>query len=129
MRNWKIAALFGVALLASSVPLRAAPDNKLGMALMSASVNDTGTILWSSGVTNLGTAKVGTGEYFLTFERKLLNCSCAATIGGPAAVPPQNTGITASCPRSDGPDAVSVYTSVGNIATDLPFHLIVFCPK
>jgi hypothetical protein len=121
VRNLKIAALFGVALLASSVPLRAAPDHTLGMALMGGLISPSGELQSGSGITNV--QQTGTGEYVIRFERNIVGCPFATgTIGGFGV----STAIV-----GQGQTTLTVWTRLtsDNSAVDDTFSIVVFCPK
>ena len=111
----------------------AAPDNTLGVALMSATVASDGTLVHGSGAT--GTVKnSGFGDYTVTFERDLVGCSCTASAGGFSISSPPGVGIiaNASCPSAAANNLRVLTTTrldTGTFRLDVPFHAIVFCPK
>ena len=119
-----------VVLTLAASPSPAAPDGMLGVALMSASVDQSGNLIRGSGVVS---SEMGsTGRYDVTFERPLAQCTCTASAG--AASTPANFAnriVTANCRGTVGSEQrVSVITSRPDgtfIGTD--FHLIVFCPR
>jgi hypothetical protein len=130
--NLKSAALFtmfGILLASLAGSLRAAPDNALGMALMSATVAADGTLVRGSGATSA--KKIGTGEYLVQFDRSIADCSCVASVGGnsPFVTYVLAHVATANCPSFAAPGKADIATSFDNTALDKDFHLIVFCPK
>jgi hypothetical protein len=82
-------------------------------------INVSGTTGRGSGVT--GSAKVGTGQYEVVFNRDVTTCSYQATMS-------VTQGEVIAQPRSLVPNGVFVgtYTSAG-AAADKAFHLAVFC--
>ena len=120
--------LFAGSIALSPFAAQAAPDNTLGMALMSASVSSNGTVAASSGVTSVGSVRTGTGQYLISFDRDLAACTCTASFGERNfALISHQSAISASCPYTA--QTVFVYTSVNDALTDRGFQLIVFCPK
>jgi hypothetical protein len=128
--------LAGFAMAASSFLLprlaAAAPDNTLGMALMSATVASDGTLVHGSGAT--GTVKnSGLGDYTVTFERDLVGCSCTASAGHSSIGSPVIAIIaTANCPGAAANNLRVVTTTrldTNTLRLDIDFHAIVFCPK
>jgi hypothetical protein len=112
----------------------AAPDDTLGMALMSATVGSAGTLTRGSGVTAV--QKTGTGSYTVTFNRSLANCTCTVNLGGQDG----NTDYVvswhanANCPGYQKPsNMATIYTNRDiqsqYLMADASFHLIVFCAK
>ena len=82
-------------------------------------INVSGTTGRGSGVT--GSAKVGTGQYEVVFNRDVTTCSYQATMSVSA-------GEVIAQPRNLVPNGVFVgtFTSAG-AAADRAFHLAVFC--
>jgi hypothetical protein len=82
-------------------------------------VNLSGTTGATSGVT--GSAKIGTGQYEVVFNRDVTGCSYQATMS-------QTPGETIAQPRVGVPNGVFVgtYTSAG-AGADRAFHLAVLC--
>ena len=82
-------------------------------------INASGTTGRGSGVT--GSAKVGTGQYEVVFNRDVTTCSYQATLS-------VTQGEVIAQPRSLVPNGVFVgtYSSAG-AAADKAFHLAVFC--
>jgi hypothetical protein len=82
-------------------------------------INVSGTTGRGSGVT--GSAKVGTGQYEVVFNRDVTTCSYQATLS-------VTQGEVIAQPRSLVPNGVFVgtYSSAG-AAADKAFHLAVFC--
>jgi hypothetical protein len=135
MRNVILPAALAVAL--SVTPALAqtpqAADQTLGMALLSAAVRTDGTLMRGAGVTSV--VREAVGLYTVTFNRSLTACMCVASIGSffdnDIVGPSPNNNATATCPTANGNATASVRTGNANANTqnDLPFHLIVFCPK
>lgn len=132
LRSATVFALLGFLLLAAHAdPLRAAPDQTLGMTLMTASVNSSGNVVFASGGV-AGELKVGTGNYLIHFNRPLATCTCTASLGHRAAVheggfPP--SWISCNVPDVYYPSSVRVFTALSGSSADASFHVIVFCPK
>jgi hypothetical protein len=111
----------------------AAPDNTLGMALMSATV-DAATppnLVRGSGVVSLN--RIGSNAVVdVEFNRDLSNCTCTASVGWYATDASLTGGpiAGANCPFGS-PNKVRVTTVAagGSSGAIVPFHLIVFCPK
>ncbi len=129
-----VAALFtGFCVLLGTLsgPLRAAPDNTLGMALMSATVSGSfpPTIVRGSGA--LSVNRPGSGYVDVVFDRDLSNCTCTASTGGYLTGP----GIagaafaSANCPNAAANSVRVVNRNADGTLVDVSFHLIVFCPK
>ena len=102
------------------------PDGTLGMALMSAAVNADASLNRSAGAT--GTVKLGTGTYEVDFVRDVTNChyvlNTADTGFGTAF------GFATAVKRAGNPNGIFVVTeNTGAVVTDLPFQVIIFCPR
>jgi hypothetical protein len=103
-------------------PLRAAPDDTRGMAVLAAVVNGDGT-LFGAGSGVQSTSRSTTGTYLVRFDRNvgLGDCIASATADFAAA--------SAAVLFDAG--AVNVYTrslTTGS-ATDSRFHLLVYCAR
>ena len=123
------ATALATALVAVPASIRAAPDQTLGMAIMSAIVTAGGDLVGGAGaVSSVSTAT--TGFYTVKFNRNLQGCTCAAMHVGENALDAA-INVTAFCPTLGESDTVAVRTwSIANdAAEDKPFHLIVFCRK
>lgn len=105
---------------------RAGADNALGMALMGASVDQNAELVRGSGVTSV--ERTETGEYRVVFERSVATCHCTASAGGVGGTHFPLSTAAAGCPFGSS-DTVVVTTIQDGIPRNLPFHLIVFCPK
>jgi hypothetical protein len=111
---------------------KAAPDDTLGMAIMSADVNANGTIANGSGAVS---ATSSPSEYYVTFERSLLGCSCTATFGSYnpdiAGYNYTQSWIAAQCPFGDAmhKNQALVQMTMNGTTVTTAFHLMVFCPK
>jgi hypothetical protein len=73
--------------------------------------------------------KLGTGIYFVTFDRNVANCVYVATIGTPGDQFLMPTGEITVAGVAGFPDSIDVTThdSAGNFA-DRGFHVAVHCP-
>ena len=108
----------------------AAPDNTLGMALMSATVDggDPPSLVRGAGVVSVHRTEAG--RYVVGFNRDLSNCTCTASVGGNhVSFAFTTSSATANCPNTGNTLATVYLRTLANAATDVPFHLIVFCPK
>jgi hypothetical protein len=122
-----ITALIIGGLTTAASESRAAADNTLGMALLSASVNSDGTL--ARGVAT-GANKLGTGLYEVIFDRDLTTCSYTVSPG----IAANGGSLLATFSQAEGRagNADGVFVELQNQAgntVDAPFHLIVFCPK
>jgi hypothetical protein len=121
------ALVLAAARVAAPAATRAAPDQMLGMALMSATVAGT-ALAAGSGVVSID--RPDTGVYNIAFERDLEACTCTASFGahnGSISSGGQNF-ISANCPNGTG-NNVRVHILSNGLFSNLPFQLIVFCPK
>jgi len=131
MTSLRTAALFPVLGVLTSLasPLRAAPDNTLGMAIMSASAYGS-NVMQSSGVQTI--VNPSTGRYEITFDRSVTDCAhvASATNAYPEADFGAAWGVKVRH-HSSSPDLLAVYTfgTDGTTLATRPFSLIVFCPK
>lgn len=128
-----IAFVVGLAAASAIKAARAAPDGTLGMALMSAVVHyDSGNakvvVDGEVGLTSI--ARISTGQYDLRFVRDVSDCTCVVS-GGYGNNINDIAGViaTANCPVSSLTGRVAVHTSFPTNAADLPFQVLVFCPK
>lgn len=125
-----LAALLALAAAAPALagrgsPAPAAADRTLGMAMMSAGVNAGCTIHSANGA--LTVQKQATGICDVLFIRELDGCHAVAGVGV-EEFGPTPTGIASQFRGANG--AVRVRTSdFAGVATDLPFTVIVFCPR
>lgn len=112
----------------AAAPVAAAPDQTLGPALLSAVVDSDGSLARGAGA--VSSARLGTGQYEVIFNRDVRDCTYGATVGSAA------TGglapSAASPARRLGQDngvfvRVSAGTTGNNI--DRPFHLTAFCVR
>jgi len=113
-----VSAIIFAAVLTGAV--QAAPDGALGIALMSAQVNSTGSLARGSGAIS-STKLDGAGQYEIIFDRDVTTCTYSVT---------GNTlqGEPLAQPRTGTANGVFVgtYSSAGAPA-DRAFHLLVFC--
>ena len=131
--------LLAIAPAATQIPLQAAQpaggaapaaaDGKLGMALMSAVVRETGELIRGNEVTS--SVRVMGGQYDVVFQRSVVDCSVNVT---PAAADPFGfvvISIASAFFRADNAKKVRAefYTPNGGDLTDTSFHLLVFCPS
>jgi hypothetical protein len=124
-----IALTFGASFIAPILALQtahAAPDQTFGMALMAATVNQSGTLLRSTGA--ISATRVGNGAYRVIFDREVLGrCTYVANAeGGPA---PGGSFVRVDETISN-PSSVLVYTrNAANAEEDRSFELIVVCSQ
>jgi hypothetical protein len=127
MRSKSIFALaLASALVAAPASTRAAPDQTLGAALMSAVVNQLGTLLRGAGP--VSAARIGTGNYRVIFNREVLGrCTYVAM----AAVGPMSGGAFARVDETvSNVNSVIVLTrNADNDEEDRGFELIAFCTQ
>ena len=125
MRSKSIFALaLAAALVAAPASIRAAPDQTLGMALMSATVEANGTLISGTGVKNV--TRTGTGGYLVQFDRSVAGC---APVASPLINFYDNFVIVNHIPTPT-PDTFQVLTGeVLGSGEDTRFSLIVFCAK
>jgi hypothetical protein len=125
MRSKFLSALALTATLAASpAVLDAAPDQTLGMALMSAVVEANGTLISGTGVKNV--TRTGTGGYLVQFDRSVAGC---APVASPLINFYDNFVIVNHIPTPT-PDTFQVLTGeVLGSGEDTRFSLIVFCRK
>jgi hypothetical protein len=113
--------------LMTAVPLtHAAPDRTLGMALMAATVNQSGNLLRGTGA--ISATRVGNGAYRVIFDREVLGrCTYVANAeGGPM---PGGSFVQVDETISNA-SSVLVYTrNAANAEEDRSFELIVVCSQ
>ncbi len=84
--NLAIAGL-AFALAGGIAAVRAAPDKTLGLAIMSASVNEAGTLISGAGV--IGSVQhLEVGRYQLTFNSGLIGCTVVASVSATDGINP-----------------------------------------
>jgi hypothetical protein len=109
-------------LAASPAALDAAPDQTLGMALMSAVVEANGTLISGTGVKSV--TRTGLGGYLVQFDRSVAGC---APVASPLYNFYDNFVIVRHIPT---PDTLQVLTGeVLGSGEDTRFSLIVFCGR
>ena len=125
-----VVAIVSWALLGAPQKSLAAADDTLGMALLSATVSGDGTVVLGSGVAPGSNVNTSTGTYDLPFDRSVATCTCTASFGEHSSgiVILQQNFISASCPYNNA-NEVRVSTAINGNLANLPFQLIVFCPK
>jgi hypothetical protein len=93
---------------------------------MWADINSNGTFARESGEVELS-GRISKGEYFVEFNRDVIQCSYQGTTGEAVDDEPGVAGIGIS-PKLGDPDAVRVWTGNNkNEFQDSAFHLAVFC--
>jgi hypothetical protein len=106
----------------------AAPDQGLGMTIMSAEVSSGGTLLAGAGV--VGVSEMGIGQYFVAFNRSVLGCT---VVGSPSAIALPGFIIARGSPGTiDGTTYFGLRVDTLNKNTtseSLSFNLIVFCAR
>jgi len=111
-------------LAASPAALEAAPDQTLGMAIMSALVAADGTLLRGTGVKTA--ERLDEGRYQITFNRSVAECDIVVSLnsGGGASFAGQAAGATFSSTLAEVRTRDSSGTQV-----DRRFFVIVLCAK
>lgn len=110
-------------LAASPAALEAAPDQTLGMALLSAVVEANGTLISGTGVKNV--TRTGVGGYLVQFDRSVAGC---APVASPLVNFYDNFVAVNHIPMP--PDTFRVLTGeVLGSGEDTRFSLIVFCGR
>jgi hypothetical protein len=93
-------------------------------------VNAGGQAVRSRGITSA--SRTGPGRYQVIFNADVRNCAYLATIGGPSAAPPPNSGEIMVSSLASNVNGVDIRTNDGDdpapgAATNRPFHLVVLC--
>ena len=129
MRSKSFFALaLATAFVAAPAATRAAPDQTLGMALMSAVVNQDGMLLGGAGATS--SARHSTGRYRVFFNRSVLGCDYVATQSHFASLNHNTPLATIATAPGDSANSVWVVVQDGEATNvDRIFRMIVFCPK
>lgn len=126
MTGFRSAALFttlGILLASLAGSLRAAPDQTLGMAMMSARVSSTGNLNGGAGAASV-TRAGPSGQYSVTFSRAIYpGCSATASISGSG--PTGDRGMIV-VRRYINNYLVKTYNHQGTLE-DRPFAMLVFC--
>lgn len=127
MRSKSLLALaLATALVAAPASTRAAPDQTLGVALMSAVVNQSGTLLRGAGA--VSATFIGTGTYRVIFNREVLGkCTYVAM----AETGPMTGGAFVRVDETvTNVNSVLVQTrNAANAVEGRGFELIVFCAQ
>lgn len=122
--------IFLLLLAAQSYPAYAAPDQRLGMSLMSAAVNDDGTLRGGAGAVSSSKHNNLPYEYEVVFNRSLSGCDAVATTGALFIENTDWSGFVAVSGMSSKPNSVLVLTkSTSGSPTPRPFHLLIFCAE
>lgn len=111
-------------------PAAAAADKTRGMALLSANVSGSGTLI--GGVGAVSSSRTSVGLFVVTFARNVEDCTPVANIGsslqGGSLLPGMVSANVHNIFDAPNPEDISVFTSAANgNAADIAFHLIVFC--
>jgi hypothetical protein len=121
------AIMFATALVAAPASTRAAPDQTLGMALMSALVKADGTLLGGAGATS--SSQHATGRYRVFFNRSVVGCDYVATQSHSSSLTHNPPSAIATAP-GDSANSVWVVVQDGEgTNVERIFRMIVFCPK
>ena len=128
MTGFRSAVLFttlGILVASLAGSLRAAPDQTLGMAMMSARVAANGNLNGGAGAASA--TKVGpNGQYSVTFHRPIYpGCSATASISGSG--PTGERGFIVA-QRSTSQYLVKTYNHQGTLE-DRPFAMLVLCER
>jgi hypothetical protein len=108
-----------------------AADQTLGMAIMSANVDRSGTLTGGAGV--VGALRQANGQYFVAFNRSVEGCTHVGAVAGDVAF--VFPGLVAATPKTDTFNGRTYYgvrvdtSDHDAFITDRPFHLIVFCSR
>jgi hypothetical protein len=126
LKSAAVLSVFAFLLVLPAGPLRALPDNTLGMALMSVSAYGS-TVLHNSGAQSI--TNTGAGTYEIIFDRNIVDC---VHIGSVTNTGSADFGTWRVKVRqlSSEPTKVRILTTQSNgTLTTFPFSLLVFCPK
>lgn len=117
-------------LLLLPLSAHAAPDQTLGMALMSAAVGYDGTLRGGAGAVSSSTRNNLPYEYEVVFNRNLTGCDAVATTGALFIENTDWSGFVSVSGISSRPDSVLVLTkSTSGTPSPRPFHLLIFCAE
>ncbi len=109
--------------------LAEAADKKLGMALMSALVSETGGLVKGAGAVRVEKQQGSTGIYRVTFIRDIRDCTLSASLASPH-VGSIFGGHVWVAYAVEGRDMAHVITGdINGIQADRPFSLLVFCAE
>jgi hypothetical protein len=107
-------------------PALAAPDQTLGMALMAATVNQSGTLLRSTGA--VSAERVSKGAYRVIFNREVI--SRCTYVANAETGPMPGGGFVKVDETISNTSSVLVYTyNAANAVEDRSFELIVVCSQ
>lgn len=119
-----LTAAIGATLLAG--PAAAAPDQARGVALMSASVAPSGTLISGAGAVSV--THPFTGVYRVVFVRSVEDCNFVASVGRTDGI--KNPSGVASAWWDSNTDTVEVKTSdFEGTSADHLFQVMVFCSR
>jgi len=122
------ATALATTLVAAPAAIRAAPDQTLGMALMSALVRQDGMLLGGAGATS--SSRHQTGRYRVFFNRSVVGCDYVATRSHFIENAHMDPATISTAPSADSADGVWVVVQEADgTDVDRVFRLIVFCPK
>jgi hypothetical protein len=120
--------VLATAFVAVPTPMRAAPDQTLGMALMSALVRHDGSLL--DGVGAISSNQHSTGRYRVFFNRNVVGCGYVATRSHFISNAHMDPATISTAPSADSADGVWVVVQEADgTFVDRVFRLIVFCAK
>jgi hypothetical protein len=123
MRSKFLSTLALSAMLAASpAALDAAPDQTLGMALMSAVVKANGDLISGTGVKNV--THTGVGAYHVQFDRSVAGCTPVAS---PLAAFYDNFVTVNHLPQPTADTFLVLTGEVFGLGKNTQFSLIVFC--
>ncbi|VAW57798.1 hypothetical protein MNBD_GAMMA07-1637 [hydrothermal vent metagenome] len=104
------------------------PD--IGVAHLSAVVNADGKLIRGSGVKSTTPAKGFIGDYIVTFNRNVRNCTYVVSLGNTASSGVPQLGVISATGAAVNPNGVYIdANSINGIPAKRPFHLNVFCHK
>jgi len=126
MRSKSFFALaLATAFVAAPAATRAAPDQTLGMALMSALVNSNGTLLGGAGATSSN--QHSTGRYRVFFNRSVLGCGYVATRSHFFPNAHMDPATISTAPGDSASSVWVVVQEADGTYVDRIFGMIVFC--
>lgn len=122
-------SIFVSTIMLPTFATQAAPDNTLGMAIMSAVVQgDTGELNRGAGV--VSSTRINTGSYQVIFDRNVAQCSYAASSGTPYNGISRDIVVSADpLPTDVSGVSVAVTHATDGSSYDAGFHLFVFCAR
>lgn len=104
------------------------PD--LGVAHLSAVVNADGKLVRGSGVKSAAPVGGFIGDYIVTFNRNVRNCTYVTSLGNTGSVGVPQPGVISATGANVSANGVYIDANdIDGIPAERPFHLNVFCHK